>query len=750
MRNQDILNQIKASAEEIEIPESLMPDNVEKMLKEMAEQQAQGSSEENAVKEDITKEKAEKRVLFRFQPMHLVAASVALVFMIGLIPLGINMGVGNDSAYTEGMDSNQNNSATAIAGENQVESAEELTQEMIQEKVTVVKKEDAGELYQVATSYEEIYDFIQMEAEEYYYCYYDVVDGVVFDDEVKEEAIAESTTGFAPMEKNQISNSTDAPLDNVNGGLSQGAAVEDLSYSKTNVQVEGVDESDIVKTNGTHIFSVKDHIVTITKVKDGQMEKVGTIVPKLASFTDQVLEMYVDDDRLVLIVQQAKEQLESEPAAWGEEPVEDNMMVDTTSQSAKLAIDVAYNFLTTYNTVVYTYDISDPSRPVQVGQMEQDGNYYTSRKIDDIIYLFTYDGVVLDVKKSEKGEAIAELLPKVNGETFAYDSIYLPERGTQGLVVSSVSLDNPDTVVDKTLILNDYVNIYVSTNGLYLYRCNYESNMEVTEIAKFSLDSGRISAVAASSVQGRIEDTFAINEYKGNLRVLTSGFRINGVRNRTNQLYILDKDLKPAGKIENIAPDETIYAARYFGDLAYFITYRNTDPLFAADLSDIYNPKLLGELEITGYSEYLHMWGEDKLLGIGYETDPKTGRNKGLKLVMFDISNPVELAIIDTVILKDVDYSAALYHYKSMLADKNANMIGFPTTSYNDYGVGYQIYSFENGELKEELFVDLGKTRNDVDIRGLYIGKYFYLVWDEGIESYLSTDAYKKVDELKF
>lgn len=731
MREQDILNQIKASAEDIEIPESLMPDNIEKMLQK----------------------KVTKKVRFRFQPMHLVAASVALVVMIGLIPLGLNMGGRNDGAYTGQMDSNgsgQNTSASVIDGEDKPESVEEVTQETAQEIITVAKKEDAGELYQVAKSYQEVYDFIEMEAEEYYYCYYDVPDGVIWESETVKESVQESMTGSVPLEKNQISGSTDAPMDNVNNGFVQDAAVEDLNYSKTNVQVEGVDESDIVKTNGTHIFSVKDHVVTITKVKDGQMEKVGTIAPKLTSFTDQVLEMYVDDDRLVLIVQQAKETFENEPAAWGEGPIDDEMMVDTAGQSVNLTVDVAYNFLTTYNTVLYTYDISNPERPVQIGQMEQDGNYNTSRKIDDIIYLFTYDGVVLDVKETDKGEGIAELLPKVNGETFAYDSIYLPERGTQGLVVSSVSLDNPDTVVDKTLILNDYVNIYVSSNGLYLYRCNYESNMEVTEIAKFSLDAGRISAVAASSVPGRIEDTFAINEYKGNLRVLTSGFRINGVRNRTNQLYILDKDLKPAGKIENIAPDETIYAARYFGDLAYFITYRNTDPLFAADLSDMNNPKILGELEITGYSEYLHMWDEDKLLGIGYETDPKTGRNKGLKLVMFDISNPAELSILDTVVLKDVDYSAALYHYKCVLADKGANMIGFPVTAYNDYSVGYQMYSFEDGQFKEELFVDLGKTRNDVDIRGLYIGKYFYLVWDKGIDSYLSTDSYKEISELRF
>ena len=726
MREQDILERIKASAEDIEVPKSLMPDNVEKMLKE----------------------NVAKRWRVRFQPLHLVAASVVLVIMIGLMPLGFGIGGVDDNASTGKMDSNQNTTAMVIEGE-KAESVEEV----VKETLTIAKKENAGELYQVAKSYEEIYDFIEKEAEAYYY--YDMVDGAVFEAEVMEEASPESAVNSSPIEKNQISDSAEATKESIRNEVVQDMAVEDLNYSKTNVQMAGVDESDIVKTNGTHIFTVKNDVVIITKVENGQLEHVGTIAPKLASFTDTVLEMYVDDDRLVLIVQQAKDTLENESAAWGEGPIDDDMMVDTTSQSVKMAVDVAYNFLTTYNTVLYTYDISNPARPIQIGQMEQDGNYYTSRKIEDIIYLFTYDGIVLDMKRTDKGEAIAELLPKVNGETFAYDSIYLPERGTQGLVVSSLSVDKPNTIVDKTLILNDYVNIYVSNSAMYLYRSNY-TNTEVTEIAKFILDKGQIFAVAASSVLGSVQDTFAINEYQGNLRVLTSGSRINGAKGRINQLYIMDKDLKPAGKIENIAPDETIYAARYFGDLAYFITYRNTDPLFAADLSDINNPKILGELEITGYSEYLHMWGEDKLLGIGYETDPKTGRNKGIKLVMFDISNPKELAILDTMVLKDVDYSAALYYYKCVLADNNANMIGFPITEYGDYAygvgfdVGYQMYSFADGEFKEELHVDLGKVQNDADIRGLYIGEYFYLVSDEKIESYHRMDSYREVSELEF
>jgi len=317
------------------------------------------------------------------------------------------------------------------------------------------------------------------------------------------------------------------------------------------------------------------------------------------------------------------------------------------------------------------------------------------------------------------------------------------------LLVSSISMDNPSEVVDKTLILNDYVEIYVSSKSLYLYHSEYVTDTPCTQIAKFTLEKGVISAVSASSVPGMVQDTFAINEYKGNLRVLTSHWN-RWIEENTNQLYILDETLKPAGKIENIAEGETIYAARYFGDLAYFITYRNIDPLFAADLSDIQNPKILGELKITGYSEYLHMWGEDKLLGIGYETNEKNGSREGIKLVMFDISNPSELAILDTVVLKDADYSPALFNYKCVLADSYTNMIGFVTADYSEEELTYQVYSFIDGKFHKNLANQEEGTRYQETYRGLWADEYFYIVNQEKIESFDYTEAYKKVEKIEF
>lgn len=137
--------------------------------------------------------------------------------------------------------------------------------------------------------------------------------------------------------------------------------------------------------------------------------------------------------------------------------------------------------------------------------------------------------------------------------------------------------------------------------------------------------------------------------------------------------------MKTIGKIENLADNEEIKSARFMGDTGYFVTYRNTDPLFSADLSDPTKPKIIGELKITGFSEYLHFYGENKLLGIGWETDPDTGSIEGLKCSMFDITDPSDVKEIDRIVLKNVSICDALSNYRAILASPDKNLFGLPT-----------------------------------------------------------------------
>lgn len=671
------MKKIKDSADGVEIPESLKPEKIETMLKD--------------------NQRKEKR--FRWKASHLVATAAVLALLLGALPVGLLL-----SSEKEISESASTNEMSGVAEAVEVEEIKDL-QEITAE---VGPKQDAGDMYLIAKSEEEVYTFLEENYNEYRSRYiYGLTNGAVM--EAAEGEAADGTALSAEPDE----------------------AAEKLSYSTTNLQMAGVDESDIVKTNGTHIFVVADDQIKIMEVLNGKMKQVGSITPKFSSFTDRVQEMYVDDEKLMLIVQKCEENMEKTSTASGGSgylPLQENSVS---------CYDMAYNVNTSFSTILYTYDISNPASPKQIGSIRQDGTYKTSRKIGDLVYLFTIDSIERNT------------IPRVGDVAIPFDSIYLPKSGTQGLVISSISTEKPNEVVDNTLIFNDYVEIYVSSNAIYLYNSNYTGEQEVTEIAKFSLNNGRISATAAATVPGTVRDTFAINESGNELRVLTTLWD-SDARANTNQLFILDQNLNPEGSIKNIAQGEQIYAARYFGDLVYFITYRNMDPLFVADLSDSKNPKILGELEITGYSDYLHPWGEDKLLGIGYETDPKNSSREGIKLVMFDISNPGELSILDTVVLKDAGYSAALYDYKSVLADAGENIIGFTTTEYNDYKIDYHVYSFENGKFKEQLTFDIKKSRIEEDCRGLYIGDYFYFVNEVWMGSFDRKDGYKAVDELEF
>lgn len=340
-----------------------------------------------------------------------------------------------------------------------------------------------------------------------------------------------------------------------------------------------------------------------------------------------------------------------------------------------------------------------------------------------------------------------------------HENIYLPNQGNQGLILSSINIHNPNQIVDNIMILHNFVDIYVGNDSIYLYQENYYNSQTLIEIAGFSMENGIINAINATSINGYIPDTFAINESQHCLRILTTSYNASG--EDFNNLYLLDKNMQLTGSLTGIAKGEQIYAARYFNNTAYFITYRNTDPLFAVDISNPSSPRLLGELKITGFSEYLHFWQDNKLLGIGYETNPDTGETEGLKLVMFDISNPADLKVIDTAILRNYTYSPALYNYKSILVNSNENLIGFAgkyetfsiNYTHHDSSFNYLLFSWDTNhftnKLTEPLSKELMSEQLNLDyLRGIYIDDIFYIVDLNKIKSFDRKNNYHIIEEL--
>lgn len=730
MSEKDILDKIEKSAAQEEIPESIHPEKMKRKLKETKK----------------TKVKRRRGITY-----YGAVAAAALVLVVGAAG-GIHAVTGGRT----GLMTVSEDTDKTIAGQKLDEGLESdnglkdgataSTQKNMQDPQKNTRKKDAGSLYTVAKNYGEVYDAI--------------VSSAGLQKEADGIAIAEgSDSNFSDVTTYVLDDTSDTARGVVDGGeavsgtqIIKGAGTQEETaaadtssdtakgqYSTTNLQTEGVDESDFVKTDGSYIYTVSQNQIFITDIRKKALKQIGKIQISKDS-SDRVLEMYVDGQTLSVIVENEDTSLEKKTGT--EEGI--------------------YYFRDGTQTRIITYDISDPKKPVKTGCVKQDGEYQTSRKIGNVIYLFTNKRVRLPEQTKE--EAVTEenaggWIPLVDGAAVAAEDIYIGDGGNSGLLISSVNVQKPDQVVDNTMILSQYVDIYVSDSAVYLYQTKGTWDETVTQIAKFTLSDGKMDAAGAVSANGRVTDTFAVNEKSGKLRVLTtSQDTVSG--ESENNLYLFDENLNLTGKIEGLAQGEEIYAARYLGDMAYFVTYRNTDPLFAVDLSDDKNPKVLGELKISGFSEYLHFWGEDKLVGIGYETDEKTGDHTGIKVTMFDISDPANLKELNSLVLKDYNYSEALYNYKCVLADADENLLGFALQSYGDEESAAYLLLTWNGEKFETLVSqdltdqagkqDASKGADTSAYRGIYAGDMFYIVSTETITSYDRTQEYCLKKSISF
>lgn len=708
----EVWMEIEKATEDIDVPDSLLPDNIVKELKENTK-------------------KKERRRMRRITQM---AAAVAVVVAVG----GVGIYQMNNSGKFTAENAMMQDSVDSVMQEEIAESAMDMAMSSdagsgnAEGEAVIPKKKQqtVGDKFHIAKDYDEIYDLISRNADRN-------KEGLL----VYEDAVENLTTG------------SDSASGLANKEMEKEESVADLStgrnedsYSSTNKQEEGVDESDTVKTDGKYVYRVWKNKIYIVDIQNKKMKTASTIQLD-TSVSSDVREIYLDGDKLCVISEERVVSMnndDTKSSSKEETIIQDEGAKAMASEDVDYVIDDVYRMDKKISTKLSIYNITDRANPAFEGSMEQDGYYYTSRKVNDILYMFTRKDLYRNML--DKAEAI----PYVQGKQVEADCIYIPNESVFGeLIATSVNMNDPKKVVDQMVIMNSYANIYMGQNAIYLYSTDYSSNQEYTDIAKFKYDpDGYMMGVNATSVKGSIEDTFAISEKNNNLRVLTTDW---SRADRVNQLYILDNQMKLLGKIEDIAEGESIYAARYIGDMAYFITYRNTDPLFVADLSNSANPKLLGSVEISGFSDYLHPYGENKVLGIGYETDEDSMR-LGVKLCMFDVKNGKKPKVLKSYVMKDADCTPADNNYKCVLVDPDKNMIGFLVEDFDArYPYTYKVFSWKNGDFKE-VFSRTFKTQGYLDmneVRGMYSGSNFYLVKNRAIISYDMNNNYKQLDFLK-
>ena len=661
----EILDKIKQSTEKTPVPESLAPDQIMKMLEEHNSTQASGH---------IPK----KHGFSRDHRMRggLIAAALVLVVGIGAHIRQQNLSSDSATSSTKGSSSIGTSSG----------------------------KLASSDTLETATDYDEVYTYLQS-----------------YQDELNSSSVTGSTDSGIVMYSTETADSgarTDNSSSSSDSSTASARAV-DTSFSDTNVRTEGVGEADIVKTDGSYLYTLKANSqeISIVDIRSDQMKVVSGIS---LNENFQASEFYLSDQKLFVLGNMQ------------------NTQVDSDSK-------------TLYRgscTRIQTYDLADINNPKSIGTVDQSGYYRTSRFKDGYLYVFSDYYIYDTITKKD----YPSYVPLVGDNLLKQSDIYLPTNhaADQYLVVSSVSASSPDKAADQKAVMSENGEVYVSENNIYIYEYANSSILadnlaakNQTILRKLSYNKGKLSGSAQGKVKGYLNDSFSIDEYDNTLRLVTTVTHNVGSSSQSNSVYVLDADLKTIGKIEDLAKNEQVYSARFLGDTGYFVTYEQTDPLFSVDFSDPENPKILGKLKIPGFSEYLHFYSDNLLLGIGMDTD-ENGITNGVKISMFDISDPSDVKEVSKYTLDQYYYSDVFSDYRAALVDPEKNLIGFPLSgSANQYVIlsydkdqGFQV------QMQEEV-----NGNSYLGTRGVYANEKFYVINGNAIEAYRMGD-YVKIDDL--
>ena len=568
----------------------------------------------------------------------------------------------------------------------------------------------------------------------------------------------------------------------------ESSSVTSGGYSTTNVQVKGVDEADIVKTDGKYIYIVSGNEIVIV---DAYPPTNASIVSKIeVSGTPD--DIYVNGDRLVLFA-------------------ESNDQYYPYNILASDVIIPPYSSTGTVDAI--TYNIADKKKPVLINNISVDGNYYDSRRIGDIVYMITQEYIQTYNYDDILVPAVHE--GKMNLTTPGVYYFDNPESEYVFHTITSFSMNTGKEIDAKTFLMGSTNTLYVSNGNMYLGYEKYqpmpilrspivnvdtsaiignssslssaedsfnsmsesekktvlaklkivpsptvrkpEDNTEKTVIHRISIGNGTIGYGAKGEIDGILLNQFSLDEYGGNLRLATTNNQYGS--DSYNNVVVLDNSMKKIGELTQIAPGEKIYSTRFIGDKLYMVTFKQMDPFFVVDLSDPKNPNVLGKLKIPGYSDYLHPYDTNHIIGIGKEAEQTSSggyRPAGLKLALFDVTNATDPKMLYKYeIGKAGSSSPALSDHKAFLFDKEKDILAIPVhevlepgTKKNDYQetVWDGVYVFS--VTPEKGFKLLGKVpfnpkddttgisycSDDNAKRSLYINETFYALSDKSLK----------------
>ncbi len=480
----------------------------------------------------------------------------------------------------------------------------------------------------------------------------------------------------------------------------------DFEYSTTNIQVAGVDEADIVKTDGEHIYLVSGNNISILKAYPPEEAEV---LSKITFNDTYPVGIFVSGDRLAVL----------------------GCKYTVPSQG----IYYRY-FCVDVKTFVNVYDISDKASPAFLRNFTVSGSYFNSRMIGEYVYFVVsqpayviYDTVILP--KIYSSDGIKEISASEIHYSNASDNYYMYTT-----VVALNMQNTEEEPTYMTIMLGGTSSMYVSLNSIYI---TFPESDGQTSVYRIRIENSTLNCEGHGKVPGRELNQFSMDEYNNYFRIATTTW-VNG--NTQNNLFILDAldvNLSMVGNLTNIAPGEAIDSARFIGNRCYLATsVIQKDPFFVIDVENASEPKILGYLKIPGFTRYLHPYDEDHVIGIG-----KDGSN--VKISLFDVSNVSAPKNITEYKIEGVwSDTLVLTEHKAFLFDKSKDLLVIPMLISDwDKGSSWQGAYVFNITLSDGLALKGNVTHQEVTNgwyseywvkRALYIENVLYTVSDKKIK----------------
>ncbi len=476
--------------------------------------------------------------------------------------------------------------------------------------------------------------------------------------EMEEEAMDDSASFDSAADGAAVAQSAPAAAE---GGESARAGGGD-EFTGTNNQEEGVDEADLVKTDGERLVVVSGNQLQIIDVTGDIPRLVDTV-----RLPDEFYggELFLADDTALLMT-----------SGWTAVPF-NRGLVDTSwypgSPTGRI-LEIDLNA----GEVVTTMDF--------------EGSYLSAREVDGSIrivltaaenrfnFVFPSNPGAEDTAKAANQQLVAEStidmwLPTyqvtdddgvvTEGPIVPCERVHLPSdfAGFGSLVVLTVDISDGLRLDDSLSVFTDGQTVYASPDRLAVATPRwpeFDADGDIEEVEDYNTaihtfdisDPAASAYVASGTVRGHLLNQFSMSEHEGYLRVATTDGTPWDSRNSESFVTVLSEqgsDLVQAGQVGGLGEGEQIFAVRFLGDIGYVVTFEQIDPLYTIDLRDPENPVTRGELKIPGFSSYLHPWG-DYLIGIGTDGDDE-GRTFGAVASLFDVSDIDDPQLVDKIAL---------------------------------------------------------------------------------------------------